>query len=196
MSQRNSGYERIDGDHYETPGWVVDALAVHLRLRHRFVWECACGGGKMVRALERHGARVIASDIEFRGYEPTHIVDFTDPKRRPPITRNHRIDSVITNPPYGKRNALAEKFIASGLYNVVARHWTMAMLLPVDFDSAAGRAQFFGDCPNFSAKITLTKRIKWFDDGKGKSPSNNHAWFLWGPTRDVGRYPPQLLYAP
>ena len=30
MSQRESGYERIDRDLYETPEWVTEALLPHL----------------------------------------------------------------------------------------------------------------------------------------------------------------------
>ena len=51
------------------------------------------------------------------------------------------------------------------------------MLLPVDFDSALTRAKFFGDCGQFSGKIILLRRIKWFPGEAG--PSTNHAWFIW-----------------
>ena len=41
MSQRASGYERKELDLYQTPAWVVDALAEHVPLRGRTIWERA-----------------------------------------------------------------------------------------------------------------------------------------------------------
>ena len=38
MSQRLSGYKRKDGDCYETPAWVTQALLPHLG-QARQVWE-------------------------------------------------------------------------------------------------------------------------------------------------------------
>jgi hypothetical protein len=40
MSQRPSGYERKDGDCYETPAWVTQALVPHLG-PSRLAWEPA-----------------------------------------------------------------------------------------------------------------------------------------------------------
>src|SRR6187551_3843242 len=63
MSQRDSGYERKDRDCYETPEWVTLALVPHLPARVREIWEPACGSGKIVRALEGAGYKVIGSDL-------------------------------------------------------------------------------------------------------------------------------------
>jgi hypothetical protein len=51
------------------------------------------------------------------------------------------------------------------------------MLLSVDFDSAKGRANLFRDNPAWAKKLVLTKRIVWFEGVK--SPSVNHAWYIW-----------------
>ena len=53
----------------------------------------------------------------------------------------------------------------------------VAMLLPIDFDSAKTRVHLFGNCSAFAAKFVLLSRIRWFPGAS--SPSVNHAWFLW-----------------
>jgi hypothetical protein len=52
MSQRLSGYKRKDGDCYETPAWVTQALLPHL-VQARQVWEArADAGHRVVRRSE------------------------------------------------------------------------------------------------------------------------------------------------
>jgi hypothetical protein len=60
VSQRDSGYVRIDRDAYETPEWVTLALIPHMR-KPDLVWEPAAGSGKMVAALEASGFTVLGS---------------------------------------------------------------------------------------------------------------------------------------
>jgi hypothetical protein len=68
----------------------------------------------------------------------------------------------------------------------------VAMLLRVDFDSAATRPHLFGVCPAFARKVVLTRRIRWLANSYG-SPSYNHAWFIW----DVYQAElPTITYAP
>jgi hypothetical protein len=96
----------------------------------------------------------------------------------------------------------------------------LALLLPVDFDSAKTRARFFADCHDYVGKIVLLKRIKWFDEevtckkcggtgavegmkckpcgGKGtkkSGPSVSHAWFLWNRQPISGRQIQRVWYA-
>ena len=62
MSQRESGYERIELDCYETPEWVTRALLPYLG-SIKLVWEPAAGSGKMARILEAAGLQVLSTDI-------------------------------------------------------------------------------------------------------------------------------------
>jgi hypothetical protein len=73
----------------------------------------------------------------------------------------------------------------------------MALLLPVDFDSAKTRMSLFGGSPHFAGKIILTKRIVWFSnpDSQRENPKENSAWFLWSRNVIRGRLP-IVLYAP
>src|SRR5262245_34819081 len=93
MSQRESGYECKERDAYETPTWVTMALAPHLRALES-VWEPACGGGKMVEALQHCGFHVFGSDI-------VTGVDLV--KSGPRAGR----DGIITNRPYAWAQAFA-----------------------------------------------------------------------------------------
>lgn len=177
MSQRESGYERKERDLYETPEWVTRALLPHLPPKLD-VWEPASGGGKMCDALVAGGYDVRASDIAFG----TNFL--TEPA--------WKVDAIITNPPYD----LATEFIEHALRLMEPVGGLVAMLLRTDFYHAKSRAHLFRDCPAFAKKVVLTKRIVWFEPeagSKGKSPSFNHAWFIWDWKHEG---PPTIGYAP
>jgi hypothetical protein len=174
VSQRNSGYDRINGDRYCTPSWVTMALAPHLPKRLRRIWEPACGDGQMARALRDLGRddlyfAVFASDIKHQTRSPRPI-DFLSRQARVPA----RIDAIITNPPFNQ----AAAFIERALELMEPRRGFVAMLTRVDYDSAKTRAHLFGRCPQFAKKLTLTRRIVWFDR-PGAAPSFNHCWLIW-----------------
>ena len=196
MSQRDSGYERKERDHYETPTWVTETLLPHLR-KCQTIWEPAAGSRKMSRVLEGFAGTVISSDIA-EGQDFLAADGFDG-------------DAIITNPPY----ELAPKFIERALF-LTAPDGLVAMLLRTDFDHARSRQHLFQH--PFSKKLVLTKRIKWFEGptickhcggcgsirglkckpckGKGwkkQGPSENHAWFVWD-YRHKG--PPTLAYGP
>jgi len=162
VSQRNSEYARKDRDGYQTPAWVTDVLAPHLRNFHAVdICEPAAGDGQIVDALRRHGFSVVGTDI----------IDGCDFLKR---FHPGRYDSIVTNPPYG----LAQQFIERALQLTEPRQGVVAMLLRVDYDSAITRRHLFADCQAFATKLVLTRRIVWFEP-KIASPSENHAWFVW-----------------
>lgn len=162
MSQRDSGYERKERDLYETPAWVTLALLPHLR-KLGCIWEPAAGSGKMVRVLQSIEETVIChSDIETG-------TDFF--QERYPMGG---ADGIVTNPPY----EFATEFVTRSLSLTQVAQGVVALLLRTDFDHAKTRQFLFGTCKQFSKKLVLTKRIKWFEDSKGQ-PSFNHAWFIW-----------------
>jgi hypothetical protein len=192
MGKHETGYARVERDHYPTPSWVVTALAEHVDLAGMRIWECACGNGQMSEALKAAGASVYSTDIQNYGYAGLDaVVDFVG-GQHPDI----RFNGIITNPPFGKRNKLAERFIEIGLQRITDFGF-MALLLPVDFDSAKTRARFFAHNPHFAGRIILTRRIVWFanPNKERESPKENTAWFLWSRNVIRGR-PPIVLYAP
>lgn len=163
MSQRESGYQRVERDTYETPEWVTLALLPHLG-NIEAVWEPACGSGKMLRVLQSRYADAFGTDISTGD-------DFL-------TTRNRVVDvprpGIITNPPY---NAATE-FVERALKITGVASGIVAMLLRTDFDHAKTRSHLFAKHPAFSKKIVLTKRVVWFEK-KGAAPSFNHAWYIW-----------------
>lgn len=195
MSTRTSGFDRISADLYETPAWVTDALAEHINLNGLFVWEPACGTGKMVRALEYWGAHVTGTDLkDYATDSQMDVLDFVgEPSEEKPL---FYFDSIVTNPPYGPQGRVATAFIERGLDRIPAGGM-LALLLPVDFDSAKTRARFFGDNPDFAARIILRRRIAWFEPQPGQAgPSANHAWFVWIKSHMAAARPPVTLYGP
>jgi methylase of polypeptide subunit release factors len=189
MSQRDSGYTRLELDQYETPEWVTEAVIPYIpfaqygtgtvsRIWEPEVWEPACGSGKMVRVLEKYAYMVHATDIK-------DGIDFLKEKNENNL---HRL--IITNPPYVE----AQKFIEHALH-LTCPIGMVVMLLRADFDHAKTRQHLFGKCPQFSKKVALTKRIVWFEDKdkKKNNPSYNHAWYIWDWQHEG---PATLSYAP
>jgi hypothetical protein len=172
MSQRNSGYARRPTDDYPTPPGPVWALAPYLRTRALDVWDPAAGSGQLVQALRNEGFRAIGTTDDFLL------------RTKPPTDR---IQALVTNPPTGTKGKLAEKFIRHALTLPVP---LVAMLLPIDFDSAIRRPNLFRDCPTFACKIVLLGRVKWFA-GENDS-SSNHCWLIWSQSH---RGLPTIRYA-
>lgn len=135
----------------------------------------------MVRVLQDH-FMVLASDVQSG-------VDFLKTEELP----NASIRGIVSNPPYH----MAGDFCRHALKLTAPVKGYVAMLLRVDFDSAKTRSDLFADCPAWSKKIVLTKRIVWFVDpetGKPKaSPSENHCWMLWDHNHSG---PAIIAYAP
>jgi predicted RNA methylase len=195
MGKHETGYARVERDNYPTPAWVIEALAEHVCLRDRTVWECACGDGRMAEALRAAGcAYVYSTDIVANGYAGQNAaMDFLS--SRTPSDLLH-CDKTITNPPFGPRGKTAEAFIERCLQLIAAGYTDgAALLLPHDFDSAKTRARLFGDCSYFAGKITLRRRVKWFEhaDLPLRNPKENTDWCLWSRSP---RHPPIILYAP
>ena len=158
MAQRVSGYDRVADDRYETPEHITATIIPYLSRRALRIWEPAhAPADKLGNALRAAGFRVRST-----------AGDFLRCQALPDD------DALVTNPPYGKQGKIAEAFIRHAL-ELKLPH--VAMLLPVDFDSALTRMPLFADCPSFAGKIVLLRRIKWFPGDSG--PSTNHAWFLW-----------------
>jgi hypothetical protein len=175
MGKHDDGYARIPRDLFPTPPWPTQALCQHVAVAGRTVWELASGTDQMAVELRAAGARVYCTDIHDYGCQD-EVFDFLS-GRRP---RLDHWDGAITNPPFGPRGKTAEGFIKVGL-RLLPPGGLLALLLPLDFDSAITRHDLFGGCPHFRGKIVLLRRIVWFArmDGKREAPKENHAWFVW-----------------
>ncbi len=183
MSQRESGYERRERDLYETPEWATAAVVPHLPDSATRIWEPACGGMKMVNAINKFRPRIgVAKQTDIS--TGADFFAWTDSAPE--------VNAIVTNPPY----ELATEFIEHALRLMESRRGVVAMLLRTDFDHAKSRSHLFRDCPAFAKKLVLTRRIVWFEPepgAKGKSPSFNHAWFIWDWAHEGA---PALAYGP
>jgi len=163
MSQRDSGYDRQPDDFYSTPAWVTNALQPYM-VGARLIWDPAAGDGAMVKAMNAWPS------VKVRGTDIRSGVDFLGANTVGELP----FDTIVCNPPY----SMAQAFIEQSLRLTRQPRGRVAMLLRVDFDSAKTRRHLFGSCPEFSMKLVLTSRIRWFAGSTG-SPSFNHAWFIW-----------------
>lgn len=92
-ASNHSEKEREQNDYYAT-----DPIAIPLLLEQEVfaptIWECACGAGHIGKELERHGYKVIGTDLIYRGYGNPQSYDFM----KEPIKTDFDGD-IITNPP-------------------------------------------------------------------------------------------------
>lgn len=200
MSQKASGYERIEGDRYFTPAWPVEALLGVEKFTGLTVDPCA-GGWDIVDVLKAAGIPTGGFDIQ-----PAPLIARLpdgDHRRTDDVIFQqqdflawdgwltgyrgyHHAMNLITNVPYGVGGRLGVQFIKHMLKLTEPLGGKVAVLLRVDFDSAATRADIFGNHPAFAAKYALTKRVRWANlplvDENGdptSGPTDNHAWFVW-----------------
>ena len=166
-----SGYERIEAEHYCTPQENVDCLLEHFTPHGgtNLIWEPACGKGDISARLNDYGYETWSSDLYDYGFG-TPGMDFLAQTKLP----NPNVRAIITNPPYGD---LAEAFIRHALKLMQPVRGQAAMFMRNEYDSSKGRMDLFG-VPPFHKKIIVTKRPRWIADSKG-SPRHNYAWYVW-----------------
>lgn len=193
----DSGYDRIEADHYATPPENLDCLLEHITLRGD-VWEPACGEGNLVRRLEAFGHRVWSTDLHDYGLKRRFFEqDFLTFDEVPGMVPIH---AIITNPPYetvdtasdewaylkpiaeryGMRHprvSLAELFCRHAIALMKPIEGQVAMFMRNEFDCSRGRLPLFSN-PPFQKKIVVAKRPRWIVGSKG-SPRHNYAWFVW-----------------
>lgn len=180
MTQRNSGYGRIQGEAYFTPSWVVDCLLNIEREKARIgdfrsdgVYDPCCGDGRIVKALRGQDIYAGGQDINAHGFAPAGI-NFLSMASLP-----DGYSHIITNPPYGGGGKLAVEFIEHAIRLVEPKHGLVAFLLRSDFDSAKTRAHLFRDNAHFWGEVRLLKRIQWTNIVHTAGSSQNHCWFIW-----------------
>ena len=183
MLLRGPKYERMAHDAYFTPPRHVSALVQQLPCfpRQARLWEPAAGAGHVARVLDHEcrGVSVTATDLcapKKQVYPVTSGLDFlssTGPSGAGPLC-------IITNPPYGRQNRLAEKFLRHAFSLVEENAGMVAFLLPFEFDAGKTRIAMVSRQPAFAMKLTLTERIRWLNLPQSKNdPMGHHAWFVW-----------------
>jgi hypothetical protein len=154
-------------DFYPTPPEPTRALLYAERdrlLGLGGVWEPAAGDGAMVRDLMAMGLMVYASDLIDRGCG-AELRSFYDYHEAP-------LNAIVTNPPFAECNR-DPGWVRHALERLNVEY--MALLLPLNWLGAAGRAALWAQFP--PARIYL---MRWRIDftGQGAPPMLN-AWFVW-----------------
>lgn len=180
-----SSYARKENDLYQTEPWATEALLRNFPVRGMSVWEPAAGNHLMADVLTDAGAKVFTGDIATYDHQHDATRDFLNRPYAGPI-----FGAIITNPPYGKGNRDAVKFAELALERCSG---LVALLLTAKFDFGKTRRHLFRDNPRFAAKIALVDRIQWFPGAT--SGTEDHAWYVWGPSPDGGtRGPARMLW--
>lgn len=171
-----SGFDKLPRNDYFTEPWAVECCLKHFEPRGR-VLEPSCGDGAICKVLAAHSIPYAASDLHDYGFPGACSgVDFLAP-----ASYAFWSGCIMTNPPYD----LAEQFLRHALNltrpsapGAPSDHagGQVCMLLQHKFDCAKGRTDLWEMFP-FVRKITLTRRLKFFDgpnDGR-----QHHAWYVW-----------------
>lgn len=158
---------RESHDFYPTPADVTRSILLAERSRlfdFPLIWEPAAGDGAMVREMRAIGLKVHGSDLIDRGagFEIKDFFAFTSAPA----------PAIVTNPPFAPCNQ-DPGWIRHAMGRLGAEY--MALLLPVTWTGAAGRAALWADYP--PARIYI---MRWRIDftGQGASPVTN-SWVVW-----------------
>jgi len=147
-------------DDFQTPPEAIYPLLPYIP-KGWVIWECAAGQGNLVRAFEREGYAVIATDIKtgqnFLTYEPAA-----------------RYDVIVTNPPYKYKQQFLER--------AYALQKPFAMLLPLTTFETAKRQQLF---KRYGVQVIFFDKRLNFTTPSGKTGNESKswfatAWFTWG----------------
>ncbi len=164
-------------DTFQTPNYATDLLVPFIPKTIKWVWECACGDGKIVQRLTEHGLGVYPSDIrKSNGWVDNHILNFiTDGF---PIV-NYTLGgnwAIITNPPFSIKEEFIEKAFS---YKV-----PFAFLINADYSGKQ-----IDWIKRGCEKIIPNRRIDYITptgrNGKTSSSQFHSMWLTWG--FDLGR---------
>jgi hypothetical protein len=158
--------ERQEDDFYPTPAGVTEAFCQSSPGKELtpFVWEPFCGDWAMASVLEKHGYKVIGSDINPR-----------DPRGRKkdflktPLGRARPSSfSIVSNPPFN----LAVKAVE---HAIALEPWMIAFVLKSTWWHAVGRLSLFERHPP-KWIMPLTWRPDFLNKGR---PTMEVSWVVW-----------------
>lgn len=158
-------------DWYVEPEWCSERLFA-MEAFGGTVWDPFAGMGRIVVSGERAGLKMVASDIETRGYDWIEFCDF-----KVVIGAGKCADNIVANPPF----ALAEPFTKAALEMTMFK---VAMLLPANWIQGDKRSRWLEKTP-LKRVLFLTPRPSMPPGGvvlQGGKPGNgttDYAWFIW-----------------
>jgi hypothetical protein len=163
-------------DLFQTPNYAVDLLIPFIPKHISWVWEPACGEGKIVkRLLDKTYLDVFASDIRHTDSFFSDHINFLEAEKYPDNSDMpfHGESAIITNPPFSLKEKFYKKCKSFGV--------PFALLIPADYSSWIIKA-----CRDENAeKIIPLRRIDYITPS-GKSGASGHTadfhsmWLTWG----------------
>ena len=163
--------ERQPDDYYATEPKALELLLEREQFKNN-IWECACGGGHLSEVLKENGHTVISSDISYRGYPNTIILDFLE------YSEMNSWD-IITNPPY----KYAKEFVKQAL-DISVDGTKIAMFLKLTFLEGKSRRELFEKYP-FRTLYVSSARLQCAKNGdfekykKGVGMAVAYGWYVW-----------------
>lgn len=156
---------RPENDFYPTPREGTVGLLDNVTFSQH-IWEPACGDGAMAKVLREYNYRVVATDIEPRGYGNPISTDF--------LKCNYLYAPVvITNPPF----RLAQEFAMHALDLGADR---VALLCKLAFLEGQERAAWLDKSPLKTVWV-FKKRLTLYRDGVKLKNGGMiaFAWYIW-----------------
>ncbi len=158
-------------DFYPTPEWGTRALLKYVTFQGDILEPC-CGDGAMAEVLKESGCKVIASDIEDRGYgERFDLLDI-----------NSRYDNIVTNPPFNVAHELLTHALS------LAKRKVCFLLRTAFLESRVRYEMFFRHNPP-SLLLVFTERLSMYPKGYDvkSGGTTSYAWFVWDKSDKSGQ---------
>ena len=137
---RSKKYLRADYDWYCENEIPVRQLLDCIDFADDLIWDPCCGRGNILDVARERGHRTVGSDIVDRSPRHRFIRGNVLTQISRPPGSHARPTSVISNPPYGYEEDIAERIMRRVLAWPVRQS---AFLLPIAFLASAGRWRFF-----------------------------------------------------
>ena len=130
--------------------------------------------GASIRSVKERGYVVKSSDLVYRGYKDTEIIDF--------LKFNKSLDvrmDIITNPPY----KYAKEFVEKAL-EISPDGTKVAMFLKLTFLESKSRKELFKKYPPkilyvSSSRLQCAKNGDFEKYGKGVGTAVAYGWYVW-----------------
>jgi len=172
MSATNRGSTREEQDFYATPAWCTEDLLKNFDItQFRYILEPCSGSNAITDVIINYAnsnnlsnIEVITNDIRSETPAQYHYDFLTGWEF---FCESHKIDAVITNPPYTH----AMQFIEKGLSICD----TVVMLLRLNFLGSRRRFEFF-KAERLEHIYVLHKRPSFV---KGGTDATEYAWFVF-----------------
>jgi hypothetical protein len=173
---------------YPTPPEAVHAL-LSVEQFDGPIWEPACGNGAISEVLKSTSHDVHSTDLIDRGYGQGGQ-DFLCPITFTRVMIEYpRLKHVITNPPYGYKTGIADKFVGQALKFARMQGGKVAMLLNLGSLAHRTRTSKWRNDP--PARIHIMDDVTCFPNGNPHQAGrfiteHRYCWVVWEHLRSVG----------